>query len=493
MDMWSTFHRCVQGRRPRVLVLGDVMCDVYVSGTVHRISPEAPVPVFESTEQRQVLGGAANVAANLQALGCDVSLVAVIGADATGQEVRELLRQHEIADTWLVEDATRPTTTKTRLIAQHQQMLRLDHEVCLPVESTIQARVVDHVSALLPQVDGLVCSDYAKGVCTPEVLRATCVQAHAAAKPIIVDPKVSDVILYRGATVLTPNLSEVEHASGMALKSEVDIERAARDLLRRSEAEALLVTRGKDGMTLVREGHSPVHIPAQAREVFDVTGAGDTAVATFSMALLSGLTLPEAAHVANTAAGLVVGKMGTAVVSLNELQAALRREMSEPRKIMERNDLARIVRQHQQRGERMVLTNGCFDLLHIGHMRYLQQARTLGDRLLVALNDDASVHRLKGAQRPLIPQDERAGLLAALACIDYVTVFSEDTPLALIQQLRPDVLVKGGDYTLETVVGRAEVEAYGGTVVIVPYVDGVSTTGIIHSILERYSSSEGGE
>jgi D-beta-D-heptose 7-phosphate kinase/D-beta-D-heptose 1-phosphate adenosyltransferase len=493
MDMWSTFQQCLQGRRPRVLVLGDVMCDVYVSGTVHRISPEAPVPVFQSTEQRHALGGAANVAANLHALGCDVSLVAVIGADVTGQEVRALLRQHEIADSWLVEDATRPTTTKTRLIAQQQQMLRLDHEVCLPVEPTIQTRVVDYARALLSQVDGLVCSDYAKGVCTPEVLRAIFTQARAAATPVVVDPKVADLTLYRGATVFTPNLSEVEHASGMALKSEADIERAARDLLRRSEAEAMLVTRGKDGMTLVREGHSPVHIPAQAREVFDVTGAGDTAVATFSMALLNGLALPDAAHVANTAAGMVVGKMGTAVVSLEELQAALRREVSAPRKIMGRTELARIVREHQQRGERVVFTNGCFDLLHIGHMRYLQQARTLGDRLLIALNDDASVQRLKGAQRPLIPQDERAGLLAALACVDYVTVFAEDTPLALIQQLRPDVLVKGGDYTPETVVGRAEVEVYGGTVVIVPYVDEVSTTGIIHSILKRYSSPESRE
>jgi D-beta-D-heptose 7-phosphate kinase/D-beta-D-heptose 1-phosphate adenosyltransferase len=469
------------------------MCDVYMSGTVRRISPEAPVAVFESAERRQVLGGAANVAANLQALGCDVFLVAVIGTDATGRELRELLRQHEIADTWLVEDAARPTTTKTRLIAQQQQMLRLDHEVRLPVEPGVQARVIEHVSSLLSRIDGMVCSDYAKGVCAPAVLRALFPRARAATKPIIVDPKASDVALYRGATVLTPNLSEVEQASGMTLKSEADIEYAARGLLRRSEAEAILVTRGKDGMTLVPEGGSPVHIPAQAREVFDVTGAGDTAVATFSMALLSTLSLAAAAHIANTAAGLVVGKMGTAVVSRTELLAALRREISEPCKIMARHDLARIVRQHQQRGERIVLTNGCFDLLHIGHMRYLQQARGLGDRLVVALNDDASVQRLKGAQRPLLPQDERAGLLAALACVDYVTVFSEDTPLALIQQLRPDVLVKGGDYTPATVVGRAEVEAYGGSVVIVPYVDGVSTTGIIRSILERYGSPAGGD
>jgi D-beta-D-heptose 7-phosphate kinase/D-beta-D-heptose 1-phosphate adenosyltransferase len=288
--------------------------------------------------------------------------------------------------------------------------------------------------------------------------------------------------------VVKPNLTEVEQASGMGLEDEADIEEAAAWLCRQSQAEALLVTRGKDGMSLFQPQQAPLHIPANARDVFDVTGAGDTVIAAFSMAVLSGLSFADAALLANAAAGIVVGKVGTAVVSPVELRAALQQqEFTESRKVLERDALVRVVQQHRQQGRRMVFTNGCFDLLHVGHMRYLQQARSFGDLLIVALNDDASVLRLKGEQRPLIPQAERASVLAALACVDYVTVFSEDTPLELIRLLRPDVLVKGGDYVPETVVGRDEVESYGGSVAIVPYVEGVSTTHIIDSVLKRYS------
>jgi D-beta-D-heptose 7-phosphate kinase/D-beta-D-heptose 1-phosphate adenosyltransferase len=294
--------------------------------------------------------------------------------------------------------------------------------------------------------------------------------------------------LYRGATVVKPNLIEVEQASGMDLEDEADIEEAVAMLCRQSQAEALLVTRGKDGMSLFQPQQAPLHIPANARDVFDVTGACDTVSAAFSMAVLSGLSFADAALLANAAAGIVVGKVGTAVVSPVELRAALQQqEPAESRKVLEREALARLVQEHRQQGRRIVFTNGCFDLLHVGHMRYLQQARAFGDLLVVALNDDASVLRLKGEQRPLIPQAERASVLAALACVDYVTVFSEDTPLELIRILRPDVLVKGGDYVPETVVGRDEVEFYGGSVAIVPYVEGVSTTHIIASVLKRYS------
>lgn len=485
--MQALLDRCLQGHRPTVLVVGDIMCDVYLWGTMSRISPEAPVPVFESMEQRRVLGGAANVAANLKALGCDVRLLGVIGTDASGQEVRKLLAQQGIADTWLLEDATRPTTEKTRLIAHQQQVLRLDREHRVPLEPTLSAQALASACSLLRDIDGIVCSDYHKGVCTPDLLGPLFTQARAAERAVIVDPKVRDCTLYRGATVLTPNLTEVEQASGMKFEDPSDFEHAAAVLLQQSQAQALLVTRGKDGMSLVQPPQAPVHIPANAREVFDITGAGDTVIAVFSMAILCGLSFADAAYLANTAAGVVVGKVGTAVVSLGELRAALCQEKTaEARKIIPRDELACAVQQHQQRGERIVFTNGCFDLLHVGHMRYLQQARTLGERLVVALNDDESVRQLKGQGRPLIPQKERAGVLAALACVDYVTIFSEATPLELIKRLRPDVLVKGGDYTPETVVGRDEVEAYGGAVAIVPYVDGVSTSGIIESILKRY-------
>lgn len=485
--MNTLLDRCLQERRPRILVIGDVMCDIYLWGTVSRISPEAPVPVFESMERRPALGGAANVAANLRALGCEVSLLSVIGADVAGQEIRTLLDKQGIAAAWLVEDPARPTTEKTRLIAHQQQMMRLDREDRSPLDHAMSHRVCEHAQALLPEVDGVVCSDYGKGLCTPGVLGPIFEQARAAGRPIIVDPKARDFSLYRGATVVKPNLAEVEQASGMRLEDEADIEEAAALLCRQSQVDALLVTRGKDGMSLFQPPQAPLHIPANARDVFDVTGAGDTVIAAFSMAVLSGLSFAAAALLANAAAGIVVGKVGTAVVSPVELRAALQQqESTESRKVLERDALVRVVQQQRQQGRRMVFTNGCFDLLHVGHMRYLQQARLFGDLLVVALNDDASVLRLKGEQRPLIPQAERASVLAALACVDYVTVFSEDTPLELIRLLRPEVLVKGGDYVPETVVGRDEVESYGGSVEIVPYVEGVSTTHIIDSVLKRY-------
>lgn len=487
--MIAVVERCFQGRRPNVLVLGDVICDVYLHGTVNRISQEAPVPIFECGKRRPVLGGAANVAANLQAFGCDVYLVGVVGLDAAAQEIRTLLEKQGIAATWLVADPWRPTTEKTRLVAP-QQMLRLDRETRRPLDAEIAEQVVAFACALLPHVDGVICSDYHKGVCIAEVLEPVLARAQALGRPVVVDPKARDFTHYRGATVLTPNRLEAERASGRVLDDAADVEAAGQWLCEQSQAEAVLVTRGPEGMSLIAPARAPLHILSKAREVYDSTGAGDTVIAAFTMAMLSGLDLPEAAMLANTAAGVVVGKMGTAVVTPAELRAACALETApEWHKILPRDELLRAVRQHRQAGERIVFTNGCFDLLHVGHMRYLQQARALGDRLVLGLNDDASVRRLKGDRRPLIPQAERASVLAALACVDYVTIFSEDTPLALIECLRPDVLVKGGDYTPETVVGRDAVEAYGGDVVLVPFVEGISTTHIIDSVLQRYRRS----
>lgn len=485
--MDTLFDRCLHAQCPTVLVVGDIMCDVYLQGTVHRISPEAPVPIFATTGRHEVLGGAANVAANLRALGCEVRLLGVVGTDAAGQRVRALLRQWGIDDTAVLEDPTRPTTEKTRLIAQHQQMLRLDQESQVPLAPALVTQALQYSQKLLDQVDGLVCSDYDKGVCVPALLQPLFAMAHAAGKPILVDPKAPDFVRYAGATVIKPNLAEVERASGSAVADATALTRAAALLLQQSQAQALLVTRGKDGMSLFQLGQEPVHIPVQAREVFDVTGAGDTAIAALSMGLLSGLPLVDAARLANVAAGVVVGKMGTAVVFPEELRMALRQEgIGSGHKILAVDTLAMVLQQRRQRGETVVFTNGCFDLLHVGHIQYLQQARAHGDCLVVALNDDASVRLLKGPRRPLLPQQERARILAALACVDYVTLFSEATPLDLIKLLRPDVLVKGGDYTPDRVVGREVVEAYGGRVCIMPYVEGVSTTEIIGSIVERY-------
>ncbi|HEY7495266.1 MAG TPA: D-glycero-beta-D-manno-heptose-7-phosphate kinase [Candidatus Tectomicrobia bacterium] len=485
--METLLDRCFTKRRPTVLVVGDVMCDVYLWGTVERISYEAPVPVFECQGQQYILGGAANVAANLRALGCEVCLLGVVGVDAAGRRVRELLQAQGMDNTWLLEDTSRPTTEKTRLMAHQQQMLRLDQESQAPLAPHLIAQALQHGKTLMAEVDGVLCSDYAKGVCTAPLLEPLFAMAGAVGHPIVVDPKVQDFALYRGATVLTPNMAEVERASGHKVESPEALVQAVEGLLRHSQAQAMLVTRGKDGMSLFHPPRVPVHIPARAREVYDVTGAGDTVVAAFSMALLSGLSLEEAARLANIAASIVVAKLGTAVATPEELRLALREDSTaDGRKVLPPDELVMLLQYHRQKGERIVFTNGCFDLLHIGHIQYLQHARALGDRLVVGLNDDASVRQLKGAGRPLTPQAERARILAALACVDYVTIFGEPTPLALIKLVRPDVLVKGGDYTPETVVGRDEVEAYGGTVHIVPYVSGVSTTAIVNSIVQRH-------
>ena len=464
----------------RLLVIGDVMCDTYLSGHVSRISPEAPVPVFESTEKRHVLGGAANVAANLRALGCEVHLAGVIGDDVTGRYVREQLRALGIADDLLAQDAGRPTTEKTRLIARHQQLVRLDQESRLPLPAELSTQILAGVESILAEVDGLVCSDYNKGVCTPDLLVPLFAKAKAANLPNFVDPKARDFARYRGATVLTPNLAEVRHATGDLVEDETSLTSAAESLLRQSAAQALLVTRGAAGMSLFHPPGGPQHLPAHTRDVYDVTGAGDTVIAAFAAAAIGGLPYAEAARLANVAAGIVVGKAGTAVVYREELEAHWQARIAPSQsKLRTCDELSRALQQHRQRGERVVFTNGCFDLLHGGHVHYLQQARTLGDCLVVALNDDASVRLLKGDDRPLRPQDERARVLAALACVDYVVLFGEATPLTLIKSFKPDVLVKGGDYTLETVVGKEEVEASGGSVHLIPYVEGVSTTELV--------------
>ena len=470
-----------------VLVVGDVMCDTYLSGEVTRISPEAPVPVFESNDKRHVLGGAANVAANLRALGCQVVLAGVIGDDNTGRYVRQQVRAQGMADDLLMQDPERPTTEKTRLIARHQQLARLDQESRLPLPPELIARALARVEPVLSEVDGVVCSDYNKGVCTPDLLAPLFARARSASLPIFVDPKARDFAQYRGATVLTPNLAEVRHATGSPLEDDTHLAAAADSLLRRSEAQALLVTRGEAGMSLFHPPEAPRHIPAHTRDVYDVTGAGDTVIAAFAAAAIGGLPYEEAARLANVAAGIVVGKAGTAVVYPEELEALLEAHAAPwQNKVRSRDELSRALQQHRQRNERIVFTNGCFDLLHGGHVHYLQQARALGECLVVALNDDASVRRLKGDKRPLRPQDERARMLAALACVDYVVLFSEATPLALIKSLSPDVLAKGADYTLETVVGREEVEANGGSVQLIPYIEGVSTTGLIDGLLQRH-------
>jgi D-beta-D-heptose 7-phosphate kinase/D-beta-D-heptose 1-phosphate adenosyltransferase len=348
--------KLLEERPPTIMVVGDVMCDNYILGKINRISPEAPVPVFESTEQFRRLGGAGNVAANLRALGCAVRIIGVVGADGGGRRVRLLLHEHDIPDTWLIEDAARPTTEKTRLVAQQQHVLRLDQETRTPIGAPLTSQVLAHAAALIKEVDCVVCSDYQKGVCSPDVLGPLFALARAAGRPSIVDPKKHDFAHYRGATVLTPNLAEVEQASRLATDDQGALEHAAEILLHQANAQALLVTRGKDGMSLFSPPDAPLHIASEARDVFDVTGAGDTVIATFSVAMMCGLSLAEAARLANVAAGIVVGKVGTAVVSLDELRKTLGVTKVPHSKQLPQHERAHAL--YHKRSKRMALNNG---------------------------------------------------------------------------------------------------------------------------------------
>jgi len=457
----------------RVLVVGDVILDRYLHGDTTRISPEAPVPVVRvgSTEERP--GGAANVALNLRALGIDVELAGVTGADAAADNLSDMLRAAGIACRFLRRDGF-PTITKVRVLSQHQQLLRLDYEAALPPADD---------GALLDQCGGfagfdcVVLSDYAKGglARVGDFIRL----ARSRGVPVLVDPKGADFARYAGATVLTPNLKEFEQVVG-ACADEGEIGRKGEQLRRELDLDGLLVTRGERGMTLVQAaGPKVLHVAARAHEVYDVTGAGDTVIATLAAAMVSGHVLPEAMQYANAAAGLVVEKLGTASATVEELNARLAGKRGARRGVLTRPELEAEIDRARRRGERIAMTNGCFDILHAGHVRFLEQARALGDRLVVAVNDDASVQRLKGAGRPINAHADRMAVLAALGSVDWVIGFSEDTPRDLIAGVLPDVLAKGGDYRPDQVAGAAEVAAAGGQVVILPLVPGRSSTGVI--------------
>jgi len=483
----SLLHALEKGRGTRVLVIGDLMLDEYIWGNVDRVSPEAPVQVLEWVSHHDGLGGAANVAQNLIALGCEVWVAGVVGDDSKGERVRALLRECGAHTNDVLSDAHRPTTTKLRIMASSQQMLRIDRERTMRLGDEIQQRLIQSIEHRIPDVDGVICSDYAKGVLTREVLSAARAHTQKAGKMILADPKGTDYTRYVGFNVITPNLKELKAAAHLPVDTEEEIVAAGRKILNEVKGDALLVTRGKDGMTLLRTEQAPFHIPTAAREVYDVTGAGDTVLAVFAMGLFAGVDAELAAQLANRAAGIGVGKVGAAAVGYEEIAEALEGDVSLMRnKILSNNDLLKTISQLRGQGKRIVFTNGCYDLLHIGHIKLLQRARALGDILVVGLNSDESVRGLKGATRPLVGEKERAHVMAALDCVDIVTVFSEDTPMRLIELIRPDVLVKGGDYALHEVVGRDFVEGHGGRVELVPIVEGFSTSDIVKRIVEKY-------
>lgn len=469
-------------RRASVLVVGDAMLDRYVYGVVRRISPEAPVPVLAVEREVAMPGGAGNVVRNLTALGAAVAFVSVVGDDQAGSDLTGLIGGQPGVEPWLLVQGGRHTTTKTRFLANGQHILRADQEVVQPIHPRLADRMVKIAGDAVAATAVLVLSDYGKGVLEAGTCRRLIEAAQAAGRPVVVDPKGRDYARYAGADVITPNRAELSDATGMPVDSEEAVLAAMRALKAAHGFGAVLVTRSEDGMTLLQDG-AVHHFPAEAAEVHDVSGAGDTVVATLSAGLAAGLALPIAARVANIAAGIVVGKVGTAVAREEEILEALTPERGALRKVMSRSAAIEQVERWRRRGWRIGFTNGCFDLLHPGHVHLLEQARSWCDRLVVGLNTDASVKRLKGATRPIQSEAARAAVLASLATVDCVTLFDEDTPIELIRLLRPEVLVKGADYTVAQVVGGDIVLDYGGQVKLAELLPGNSTTATVARIL----------
>lgn len=462
--------------KARILVAGDVMLDRYWQGATSRISPEAPVAVVKVQNTKDSPGGAANVALNLAALGAAASLVGLVGDDDNGRELETSLNAAGVlCDFHRV--AGKPTITKLRVVSRHQQLIRLDFEE--PFERADARELTGRVRALLARTDALVLPDYSKGALleVPTLIA----EARRAGVPVLVDPKGGDFSIYRGATILKPNLLEFEIIAG-ACHSEEEIVRKGKQMLHDLQLDALLLTRGEHGMTLIRADVPEQHFPARARDVYDVTGAGDTVISVVAASLAAGAPLPEAVALANIAAGLAVTRLGTAAISGPELRREVQRDGGSDRGVMSREQLQLAVADARAHGERIVFTNGCFDIIHAGHVGYLKEAKKQGDRLIVAINDDASVTRLKGKGRPINAIDRRMAVVSGLESVDWVVSFTEDTPETLLQDIRPDLLIKGGDYGVGQVVGADFVKSYGGEVLVLNFLDNCSTSAIVSKI-----------
>ncbi|WP_227369250.1 bifunctional D-glycero-beta-D-manno-heptose-7-phosphate kinase/D-glycero-beta-D-manno-heptose 1-phosphate adenylyltransferase HldE [Halomonas sp. M20] len=465
--------------RARVLVVGDVMLDRYWHGGTSRISPEAPVPVVRVGEAEDRPGGAANVALNIASLGGHAALAGLVGDDDNADLLTAGLEDAEVS-VHFQRSATIPTITKLRVMSRNQQLIRLDFEE--DVAGVDTKELLERVGTSLPETDLVILSDYGKG--TLNRIEELIASIRESGKRVLVDPKGSDFRRYRGASVITPNFAEFEAVVGPC-RNDTELAEKGERLRHELALEAVLITRSEKGMTLIRKDASPLHLPTHAREVFDVTGAGDTVIGVLGLALASGHGYPEAMTLANLAAGLVVAKPGTATLSVAELYTALHSDKLAEFGLIEESALIEAVKAAQIRGERVVMTNGCFDILHAGHVAYLEQARRLGDRLIVAVNDDASIAQLKGPRRPINPLKRRMQVLSGLGAVDWVVAFSEDTPARLIEALLPDILVKGGDYQPEEIAGGEAVIANGGEVRVLDFEDGVSTTAMIETILDR--------
>ena len=464
-----------------VLCIGDVMLDRYVYGQVQRISPEAPIPVLHTQRETATLGGAGNVARNIASLGGKVGVIGVIGKDQTGKDVEAILKALPNIASHLLADVARPTTLKTRYIADNQQLLRADYEDISSLSPDSEQKILALIAAVIKNVDVIILSDYAKGVLTDKVIAETIKMAKQTGKIIIVDPKGRDFGRYSGASYLTPNRKELSEAVGHEVTNAETANAAAQVLMRDFNIDHILVKLGADGVCLTRKGQPPLHLHTKAREVFDVSGAGDTVAATLALALASGFDAAEAAELANTAGSIVVGKVGTASTTRDEITRELHQKDTDARedKLANFASIADIAETWRRQGLKVGFTNGCFDLLHPGHISLLRQAKQACDKLVVGLNSDASVKRLKGETRPVQNEAARSAVLASLSDVDQVVIFGEDTPYDLIKTVRPDILVKGADYTVDKVIGADLVQGWGGKVILAQLVQGQSTTGTI--------------
>ncbi len=466
---------------PRLAIIGDLIMDRYMFGDVSRISPEAPIPVLAVKSNDLRLGGAGNVVANLVAMEAQVEVVGVVGDDGLGRAMREMFDSQGVHVDGLIIDPDRPTIEKTRMMSGVQQMLRVDREIAKPIGGAVEEAVKQAALASVARCEGVVLSDYGKGLLTPAILSAVIAAARERNIPVLVDPKGSDFTKYRGATLVTPNRKEAEHALGRPIPTLEDLPAAADELNQRAELDLIVITLSAEGIYFRsrREPGLEGRVPAMARAVYDVTGAGDTVVSQLALYLSLGWPISEAVAMANHAAGVVVERLGTHSVTRGELMARLRAAQPKRGKVLDESNLSGAVEDWRRQGKRVVFTNGCFDVIHAGHVSYLRFARERGDVLLVGVNSDASVSRLKGPSRPVNPLSDRLAVLAAMEMVDAVVSFEGDTPKALIEAVTPDVLVKGEDWADKGVVGREWVESHGGQVVLAPVMAGRSTTNIL--------------